>query len=521
MNAARFRAGERIGVTYHVASVLGSYGFSSPTYFPSPADVSAGNDAMLAIARAEPDRVRMMVTVNPNYTAHALTEIERCVERGAIGVKLLASRRADDPLLDPIAELAADRGLPVLHHIWQHRRREWPSQEISDGADLARLANRHPGARFILAHIGGGGDYAHTFPAVVHCPNIFPDLSGSGVDRGMLDDAIAALGAKRLLWGSDLTMCTGLAKLRALDAIDLTADDRADIRWRNAARIFPPDSFPRVPMIYVPGYPSPGRDVNALIGSYPFRHVPHPDADVLVRVLDREGLEGAWVGHLPSAFYRDPTAGNRQLRDALAGYRDRLRPVPTIRPDWPKWERSLDEAVDVAAPAVRAYPPQWGLGPGDARMSELAIAAGERGMALLLTVRFEDLRQRHFMDTAGDLSAAAIRALARAGDGVRLVVTAAGREMIEEVHWGLTTAEQARVFWDISWIWGPPEDHLAKLFRTIGSERFVFGTQWPLRLTQAPRATLDLLPDDLRGARLADETAICAAAGEPRGSDRR
>ena len=41
--------------------------------------------------------------------------------RGAIGIKLLASRRADDPLLDPIAELAAEHGLPVLHHIWQHR----------------------------------------------------------------------------------------------------------------------------------------------------------------------------------------------------------------------------------------------------------------------------------------------------------------------------------------------------------------------------------------------------------------
>jgi uncharacterized protein len=245
VNAARFRAGEQIGITYHVASVLGSYGFSSPTYFPSPADVTRGNDAMLEICAAEPDRVRMFVTVNPNYTTHAVGEIERCVARGAIGIKLLASRRADDPLLDPIAELAAQRGLPVLHHIWQHRRREWPSQEISDGADLARLASRHPKAWFILAHIGGGGDYMHTFPAVVESPNILPDLSGSGVDRGMLDAAVDALGAERLLWGCDLTMCTGLAKLRALDALGLSANDIAAIRWKNAARIFPRGSFPR------------------------------------------------------------------------------------------------------------------------------------------------------------------------------------------------------------------------------------------------------------------------------------
>lgn len=244
-------------------------------------------------------------------------------------------------------------------------------------------------------------------------------------------------------------------------------------------------------------------DVNALIGPYPYRFVPHPDPEVLERVVEREGLEGAWVGHLPSAFLRDPAAGNAQLYTALAA-RQTLRPVPTLRPDWPDWRRALKTAQDAGAPAVRAYPPQWQLGPGDARMSELAVACGEARLPLILTVRFEDLRQRHPLDVAGDLQAAAVRALARAGDRVRLIVTAAGREFIEEVHWGLTPDEQRRVFWDFSWVWGPPEDHLAKLFRTIGSERFVFGTQWPLRLTQNPRANLDLLPDDLARAKLAD-----------------
>lgn len=245
LNAARFRAGDRIGITYHVASILGSYGFSSPTYFPSPDDVTRGNDAMLALCAAEPERVRMYVTVNPNYTEHAVAEIDRCVARGAIGIKLLASRRADDPLLDPIGEIAAGSGLPVLHHVWQHRRREWPSQEISDGADLMRLAVRHPKASFILAHIGGGGDYHHTFAAVADCANIYLDLSGSGVDRGMLDGALPAVGPNRIVWGCDLTMETGLAKLRALEPLGLPPDAMHAIRWKNAVRVFPPGAFPR------------------------------------------------------------------------------------------------------------------------------------------------------------------------------------------------------------------------------------------------------------------------------------
>jgi len=201
--------------------------------------VVVGNDAMLELLREKGDLVRMLVTVNPNYTDHALAEIERCVKRGAVGIKLLASRRADDPLLDPICTLAAKHQLPILHHIWQHRRREWPSQEISDGADLARLARRHPTVTFILAHIGGGGDYQHSYAAIRDVKNIVADISGSGVDRGMLDEAVGAIGSQRLLFGTDLTMETGLAKLRALENTGLSsAEDIQDIRWRNAARVF-------------------------------------------------------------------------------------------------------------------------------------------------------------------------------------------------------------------------------------------------------------------------------------------
>jgi hypothetical protein len=241
-------------------------------------------------------------------------------------------------------------------------------------------------------------------------------------------------------------------------------------------------------------------DHGAFIGGYPFRYIPHPEPEVLVRVLEREGLEGAWVGHLPSAFWRDPSPGNALLYTALEPYRHVLRPVPCIRPDWPGAERALETALTAGAPAVRVYPPQWGVAPGDGSLAALAQQCGERGLALVLTVRFEDLRQRHPHDVAGDLSAAAVRYLVREATSARILVTAAGREMIEEVHWGLTAEEQRRLWWDISWLWGPPEDHLAKLFRSIGPERFVYATQWPLRLTQGPRANLALLPDDLRGA---------------------
>ena len=253
-------------------------------------------------------------------------------------------------------------------------------------------------------------------------------------------------------------------------------------------------------------------DVHTWVGPYPFRDVPHPDPDVLVRVLEREGVKGAWVGHLPSAFWRDPSPGNDALMRALERWPDVLRPVPCVRPDWPEWEGALRALAGRGVRVVRAYPPQWGLAPTDSAMLEMGAACAELGLVLLLTVRFEDARQRHWMDAAGDLPGAAVRALARSDERLQLVVCAAGRALVEEVHWGLTASERSRVWWDISWLWGPPEDDLAHLLRTCGADRFVYGSAWPLRLTQTPRANLALLPDELATIRLASAGDIERAA---------
>lgn len=243
VNQRRLSAGDLIGVTAHVASVLGTWGWRSPVYFPSPDDVSYGNEQMLALQREHPGKVFGYCTVNPNYTGHALDEIDARLAQGMIGIKLAASRRANDPLVDPIAERAAARGVPILHHIWQHRRHDWPGQEASDGAELAQLAERHPRARFILAHIGGGGDWAHSLRAVAEVPNVWVDLSGSGVDVGMLEATLEAVGPKRMVWGADITLCTGWGKLRYLESLGLSKADLERIRSGNARALFPAGAF--------------------------------------------------------------------------------------------------------------------------------------------------------------------------------------------------------------------------------------------------------------------------------------
>ncbi len=233
-------------------------------------------------------------------------------------------------------------------------------------------------------------------------------------------------------------------------------------------------------------------DHNALVGPYPFRALPEPTPERLVAELTRLGIVRAWVGHVPSIFYRDVAAGNDELLRMLAAYPDRLLPVPAVNPAYPGWEREIARAQREGAPAVRSYPAHYGYGCAGAEMRALAAACAGAGLELVLTVRVEDGRQRHPLDVAPELLGADVRAAVRAHPDLRVLVTNADRALVEEVHFGSTAEEAGRIRWDIAWLWGPPDDQLALLLSTVGRERFVLGTHFPFRLPEAALAKLHL-----------------------------
>lgn len=236
-------------------------------------------------------------------------------------------------------------------------------------------------------------------------------------------------------------------------------------------------------------------DVNSFLGAYPFRKIPGTSADALLKAMDRTRIDQAWVSHLPSLFWRDPAAGNPWLYETAAA-NDRFRPVPAVHPGLTGWEQVLREARTSGAAAVRCDPTYYGLESTGSEMRALVTQCAEARVPLMMAVRLEDARQRHPNDRAGELPPWAVRTLIRTHPAVRIIVTHADRSFVEEVHFGSTPEESARTWWDISWLWGPPEDHLQTLMHTIGPGRFVFGTGQPLRLPEASVAKLDLL--DLR-----------------------
>ena len=238
--------------------------------------------------------------------------------------------------------------------------------------------------------------------------------------------------------------------------------------------------------------PSELVDHNALVGRYPFRRLPDPTPERLLSDMARLGIARAWVGHVPSIYYRDVAGGNDELFSGLEPHRARLSPVPAVNPAYPGWERQIAQASAEGCPAVRTYPSHFGFDTAGPAMRDLTAACAEAGLELLLTVRLEDARQRHHLDVAAQLLGADVRTVVRSHPDVRVLVANADAGLVEEVHFGSTSLEAARIRWDIAWLWGPPDDQVAPLFRAVGREHFVFGTHFPFRLPEAALTKLAL-----------------------------
>ncbi|MGE3616836.1 MAG: amidohydrolase family protein [Gemmatimonadales bacterium] len=241
-------------------------------------------------------------------------------------------------------------------------------------------------------------------------------------------------------------------------------------------------------------------DVNAFLGHYPFRRVEGGSPGGLVQAMARHGIDRAWVSNLGSLYWKDPTEGNAILFKVAEG-QESFRPVPAIHPGLANWRAVLAEAVARRAPAIRVDPLLQGIAPDHPELEALAHLAAEAGVPMLMAVRLEDGRQRHPNDRTGELEPWMVRRLIRRDPALRLIVTHADRDFIEQVHYGSTVAEAERLLWDICWIWGPPMDDLAHLVATIGAARFAFGTGMPLRIPESSAAKLELL--DLPAAELA------------------
>ena len=201
---------------------------------PSPEDCRRGNDCVLAARDRRPAAALPFCYVNPRHTDAALAEIERCVAgEGMVGVKLWVAVRASDERVARVVRRAAELGVPVLQHAW-YKHTEGHANE-STPADVAILAARVPEATVVMAHLFGGGQRG--LADIAPYANLLADCCGGEPEVGRMEEAVAALGPERILFGSDAAGRGYATQLAKVTGARIPDDAKRMILSGNARRI--------------------------------------------------------------------------------------------------------------------------------------------------------------------------------------------------------------------------------------------------------------------------------------------
>ena len=195
-----------------------------------------GNDDIVKARDNYPGRFLPLVYLNP---LEGETECRRKVETyvddlGFLGFKLNPLRYAflaDDPIMDPIMEMARQRSLPVFIHSGH--------PPFSLPWSIALLAERFPDVKTVMIHMGHGhGVYVDAaLKMAMRYPNLYLEMSG--MPMGVkIRQAYQDVGHDRIMFGTDYRFHHPSGEIQEVLACGLDDQAMEDIFYNNVRNLF-------------------------------------------------------------------------------------------------------------------------------------------------------------------------------------------------------------------------------------------------------------------------------------------
>lgn len=188
-------------------------------------DARAGNHMTAEAVARFPDRLAGYLVVNPWQDPVAELEHWAGDER-FVGIKVhpsLHDYRITAPRYRPVWEFAADAGIPVLTHTTTHHHCDDPKL-------LAEVAEQNPDVPFLAGHTGLTRDgFDDAIAIAQRLPNVLLELCGSFMHGDEITRAVAAIGSRQVVFGSDFPFIDQRMSLGRVLFAELDEADRAAV----------------------------------------------------------------------------------------------------------------------------------------------------------------------------------------------------------------------------------------------------------------------------------------------------
>ncbi len=446
--------------------------------FPDEEETRRSNEAALDFANRSGGLLKPLAYLNPQ-NANWREELDRCLEEGAVGIKLWTSLKEPDGKLDNAAELltrAGERGLAVLIHTWQPTG--GPTGTDITLPEFAQLAERCPKTNLVAAH--SGGNWRHSIGVLRdRLPNAHLEVCGYYPERGLVEALAGDAGAERVLFGSDLAGRTQASQMAKVVFADIPEEDKELILGGNAARLFgleetaPPPAEPLRPLEELPDF---GEDHFCFCGDWPFYEGPWVTPDGLDALLAEAGIETAYTGDFGGLYRQDLERANNRFLEA-ARRTSHVAPLATLNPtahNWPSVLRHLKDGF--AGVILHPYLHNW-------RLDEEAHAAffrtlSEARIPVWINCAIADHRTRHSGLACRPVSGEELAAFCRNAPPNDYVLQGVGARQVSRILGG--HAGDASLRFEVSRLTDSSYDY-GDVAAEHGLAHLVMGSEFPLR----------------------------------------
>jgi predicted TIM-barrel fold metal-dependent hydrolase len=192
-------------------------------------DAREGNAEVEKFVESD-ERVYGAVVFNANYMDEARDEINRYADNP----RFVCAKNHPSYARMPInaapnlkmIELLAEKKLPLTFHTW-----------TGDGPKASDVAKRFPELTMFWFH-ALAADYRLAAELAKDLPNVYLEYVTSVQERGKIEYLVSALGADRVIFGTDESLQNPVYHLAPLYEACISDDDRRKILSLNALRLF-------------------------------------------------------------------------------------------------------------------------------------------------------------------------------------------------------------------------------------------------------------------------------------------
>lgn len=201
----------------------------------TPKQVSSINNFIANSVSESNGKFTGLGTLHPD-SADIEADVNEILSLGLKGVKLhpdIQQFKIDDYRMLKIYELCEGR-LPLLIHTGDHR------YDLSNPNRVMPILDIYKNLTVIGAHFGGWSIWEEATKKLCKYENFYVDCSSSlyAITPEKAKELIMTYGTKRVLFGTDYPMWEPKEELGRFMSIDLTDEEREDILYNNARKLF-------------------------------------------------------------------------------------------------------------------------------------------------------------------------------------------------------------------------------------------------------------------------------------------